>query len=205
MRSRSSLLEGTCLHTQVSGVTPRAARRGPPLVWTEAVAAWGRAGRAADVGCSAPMGSALGLDGGGGLGARFCWCLGPRRLGLCPASPARWVGWFGFLFLPTPFSLRPVPPSQPSPSHWTGARPRPSSAPSSPAAASSNEHLPCFRWAGAAVAAAARAGCGCCRLRIMMTGECVCVPGPDELVGIHLKTCVGYSGRMVTDSLCGWF
>lgn len=115
------------------------------------------------------------------------------------------VGLFGFLFLPTPFSLRPVPPSQHSPSHRTGARPRPSSAPASPAAASSNEHLPCFQWAGAAVAAAARAGCGCCRLRIMMTGECVCVPGPDELVGIHLKTCVGYSGRMVTDSLCGWF
>lgn len=125
--SPSSLLEGTCLHTPVSGVTPRAARRGAPLVWTEAVAAWGRAGRAADVGCSAPMGSALGLDGGGGLGARFCSCLGPRRLGLCPASLRRGglVGWFGFLFLPTPFSasvLFPLPAQLQSPD-WSETSP----------------------------------------------------------------------------------
>lgn len=33
----------------------------------------------------------------------------------------------------------------------------------------------------------------------------MCVPGPDELVGIHLITCVGYPGRMVTDFVCGWF
>lgn len=124
--SRSSLLEGTCLHTQVSGVTPRAARRRPPPVWTEAVVAWGRAWRAADVGCSAPMGSALGLDGGGGLGARFCSCLGPRRLGLCPASPAGWVGWFvWFPFSPHPFlppSCSPLP-AQPQSPDWSETSP----------------------------------------------------------------------------------
>lgn len=31
----------------------------------------------------------------------------------------------------------------------------------------------------------------------------MCVPGPDELVGIHLATGVGDAGRMVTDFMCG--
>lgn len=37
-----------------------------------------------------------------------------------------------------------------------------------------------------------------------MTGECVCVPGPDGLVGIHVTTCVGDPGRMVTDFVYEW-
>lgn len=32
----------------------------------------------------------------------------------------------------------------------------------------------------------------------------MCVPGPDELVGIHITTCVGYPGRMVTALVCEW-
>lgn len=32
----------------------------------------------------------------------------------------------------------------------------------------------------------------------------MCVPGPDELVGIHLTACVGYPGRMVTDFVYEW-
>lgn len=107
------------------------------------------------------------------------------------------VGWVSALLpapclaplssFPHPTPPHPTPP--PSPIHPAAARPRPSSARASPADASSNEHL-ClaFQWAGAAVAAALRAGCGCCRLRVVMTGECVCVPGPDELVGIPLTT-----------------
>lgn len=32
----------------------------------------------------------------------------------------------------------------------------------------------------------------------------MCVPGPDELVGIHVTTCVGDPGRMVTDLVYEW-
>lgn len=32
----------------------------------------------------------------------------------------------------------------------------------------------------------------------------MCVPGPDGLVGIHVTTCVGDPGRMVTDFVYEW-